>query len=384
MMFDAVFQYILITYLLSFIGAGLYRLFNRGNFNAQLQKRFLLGILALSLSLPFLIDKISGNIQGTTYQACYHDHPIPEVLFTQYCPDSGTEMQMCIEIAQESEHFCSCPKVSRENLLLYKANPTYDFLLKYKSAGKTVLYFVVFVVFVMLFVRILFLLNLVRTSSKETIYVKGKPYILLYPKGKNQIVCSFRLHKSFIVWQRYLDFLPASERQAVLWHEVSHLEQKDTWVKMFLQLLQGIWLLNPAYYFIMREFERINEFIADELAVTRVESVQQYASLLLKLKTKKELPLTHAFANKKTSQLKRRVQYLLHPQRKSFILQTVVVVAFSFIVSLALSGTAFYTMPGISKQVDKVKLYEHLLKEKRQTGKSVFCKNCISKAAFAE
>ena len=71
-MFDTVFQYILVTYLLSLIGVGLYRLFNRGGLSALLQKRFLLGIIALSLSLPFVIDKLSSNFKGTTYQPCLH------------------------------------------------------------------------------------------------------------------------------------------------------------------------------------------------------------------------------------------------------------------------------------------------------------------------
>ncbi len=383
-MFDTVFQYILVTYLLSLIGVGLYRLFNRGGLSALLQKRFLLGIIALSLSLPFVIDKLSSNFKGTTYQPCLHEHPIPDVLLTQYCPESGTEMQMCIEIAQKSEHFCSCPKVSQENLLLYKANPTYDFLLKHEAHAKWVLLLSVLLVLSLLLLRILYLVNIVRISAQETVSINGKPYTLLYPKDKSKAVCSFRLHKSYIVWQRNLDFLPEAERQAVLWHEVSHLEQKDTWFKTLLHLLQGIWLFNPAYYFLMREVDRINEFIADEFAVTQVGSVQQYATLLLKLKTRHQLPLAHSFANKKTSQLKKRVQYLLQPRRQSFILQGVIAVVFTLIVSIALSSTAYYTMPNISKQVDKLKLYEHLLKENRQTGKSVFCKNCISKTAFVD
>ncbi|OWY20647.1 hypothetical protein C7N43_00155 [Sphingobacteriales bacterium UPWRP_1] len=381
-MFSSLTQYIVITYLLSCLGVSLYLLFAKVKLNALLQKGALLGIVVFSLALPPVVDKFSSSWEGSNYQPCLHQHPIPEVLLTQYCPESGQEMEMCIEIANKAEHFCSCPRITQENLLLYKANPTYDWLLQHEQPLKKVFLALAVLLLGSLLLKTGYLYYVVITSGKKTIYRNNSRFIILYPPGQMS-VCSFRLHRKYIVWHRYLDLLPAAEQEAVLWHEISHLQQKDTWFKMLLHLLQPLWLLNPAYYFVVNELERINEFIADEFAVSKTGNAQWYATLLLKLKTQKQLPLAHSFANKKTSRLKQRVQYLLGSRRRSFI-QWALTLAFTTLAAISLSGMAFYTMPDVSEQFDKIKLYQQLNLENKKTGKSVFCKNCLTKNAFEQ
>lgn len=376
-MFSTVPEYIIITYLLSCVGVGFYLLFAKVKLNALVQKGMLLGIVVLSLTLPLTVDKLSSNWKGIEYQPCLHQHPIPEVLLTQYCPESGQEMEMCIETARKSEHFCSCPRITQENLILYKANPTYDWLLTHQSKAKMVMWVLALLLISSLCIKIAWLVYTITSSTQNTIYRGKHRYIILYP-ATPAAVCSFRLHQKYIVWNRYLDFLPVQEREAILWHEISHLQQKDTWFKISLHLLQPIWLFNPAYYFLVREFEQINEFIADEFAVSKVGNVQWYASLLLKLKAHKEIPLSHSFAGKKTSRLKQRVQYLLSMRRRS-PMQWVMAIMFTTLMATSLWSMAFYTMPDVSRQFDKIKLYQRLNKENKETGKSVFCKNCLNK-----
>ena len=75
----------------------------------------------------------------------------------------------------------------------------------------------------------------------------------------------------------------------------------------------------PLYYFFAKELERISEHIADELAVQKLGSTKTYASLLVKMKRKRNVALTHAFNN---SQLKVRVEYLLQNKIKYVIYPT--------------------------------------------------------------
>lgn len=379
-MLNAFPQYLLLTYLLSVGGIVVYLLFTLARLNARTQKRLLVGVVLTSFSAPFLLDKALGNLNAETYQLCLHSHPIPEVLFTQYCPESGSEMAMCIEIARNAEHFCSCPRISQENLLLYKANPTYDLLLANQNAITYLFGLAGAAALAVLVFRLLWLVMLVYRSQKQVLQIGKQRYVLLYPP-KSMPVCSFRLHRSYIVWHRSLDFIPTSEREAILWHEISHLSQKDTWYKVALGLLQTVWLFNPVFYFVKKELECLNEFIADEFAVSRVGNVQAYAALLLKLKTQQRQPhFAHSFAPK-GSMLKQRISRLLFPptpKRAGKALSLLFTVA----LFVSILSIAYFAMPGIANQFDKVKLYEQLHLQNKQTGKAVFCKSCLAKNAF--
>ena len=120
-MFSSLTQYIVITYLLSCVGVSLYLLFVRVKLNALLQKGVLLGIVAFSLALPPVVDKFSSSWTGSNYQPCLHQHPIPEVLLTQYCPESGQEMEMCIET--KPNIFAVAPALRRKTFCCTKPTP---------------------------------------------------------------------------------------------------------------------------------------------------------------------------------------------------------------------------------------------------------------------
>ena len=363
-------SYIILTYLLSIIGTICYCLLLRKQWSAQQQKGIIIGIVCLSLSVPFIIDSVHSN-RTTKNETCLHNHEIPEMVISQYCPASG-ELEMCYEIATRQINFCECEAVEKANLLMYKQNPVYDFLITHQS--KVDLFFLIGIgtMFVILLVRLAYLLFLIKFSQRKKVVFDGKTYTILYPK-KRIAVCSFKLWHNYILWQEDMKLLNEDEQNAILWHEISHLQQRDTWLKIAFNLMQSIWWLNPVYYFFAKELERISEHIADELAVQKLGSTKTYASLLVKMKRRKNLPLAHAFNN---SQLKVRVEYLL--QKKSMRQKKFAsFVGFFMLISIFFFSITFYTMPSIRKTMDDIKFYETLSKEYQNTGKSVFCKNCL-------
>jgi len=355
---------------LSIVGAIFYYLLLRKQWTAQQQKGIILGIVVLSLSIPFVIDGLQSNATPAQ-ETCLHNHEIPEIVISQYCPANG-ELEMCYEIATRQTNFCKCEAVEKANLLMYKQNPVYDFLITHKA--KVDLFFLIGIgtMLFILMMRIAYLLILIASSQRKKVVFEGKIYTILYPK-KKIAVCSFKFWHNYILWQEDMKHLNEMEQNAIIWHEISHLEQRDTWLKIIFNLMQSIWWLNPVYYFFAKELERISEHIADELAVKKMGSTKIYASLLVKMKRRQNLPLTHAFNN---SQLKIRVEYLL--QKKSVRQKKLAsFVGFFMLMSVVLCSTTFYTMPSISKTMDDIKFYETLSKEYQNTGKSVFCKNCL-------
>ncbi|MGB0929430.1 MAG: hypothetical protein ACPGVB_01550 [Chitinophagales bacterium] len=122
-------NYFLLTYALSVVGGLFYYIFARKNTRPQLQKSLLLSIVLLSFALPPVIDSM---LVGDKEKVCLHQNEyISETVYYNFCPAPGEEMDMCLDIAMKEEHFCDCLAVLPDNLLVYKAEPLYDFWFVY-------------------------------------------------------------------------------------------------------------------------------------------------------------------------------------------------------------------------------------------------------------
>ena len=363
--------YIILTYLLSISGYCIYRLLVYRRITSIWQKRSLFIIVALSLTLPVAIDKFNSTT-NQTYAPCLDTHPIPEVVFTQFCPIDGSEMDMCYEKAVSQPHFCSCTNITKSNLLTFQQHKLYDWLLNsIPYLREFALLFALLLIGWLLF-KILGLFYLVSTSHKEQITVSGKAYTLLHPK-KAYNFASFKLWRGYIVWQPNATQLTTNAQTAILHHEISHIEQRDTWIKIILHLLQIIWWANPAFYFFRKEFDYLSEFIADEFAAKSTGNTKQYASLLLQIKRQQNLPLAHHY-QPKNSELKQRVVNLVNPPQKLTPWQTAF---YGIIGGFCLVLATHYTLPALAYEIDEVKLYQSLANANRLTGRSLFCKPCL-------
>lgn len=369
-------SYLLITYLLSGIGWLLYKLFVKHQVAPKWQKASLVGIIVLSLSLPFAIDNSIDTVSAETTTptnpptVTHTHHKLPETAFIEYCPEEE-ELDLCYEIAIHEEHFCNCVPVVRENILQYKEKPGYDIILTYREKAKKGAAAIAGFILLLLSFKIAYLLYLVVTSRKEKLVLQQQTFTILYP-SKKLSVGSFQLWQQYIIWQKEMEQLDEAEKKAILWHEISHLHQKDTFLKIGLHLIQMLWALNPIYYLLHREFESLSEFIADEYAVVQTGNAKLYATLLVKMKRYQKLALANHF---KTHQLKTRVEYLI--QRKKRSQKTPRLVLFSLLVAASLSLTTYFAVPYINDQIDKVEVYQTLSQEKQTSGRSLFCKNCL-------
>lgn len=83
-----------------------------------------------------------------------------------------------------------------------------------------------------------------------------------------------------LFWRSDLPLTDATCRQ-IFRHELTHIRQKHSYDKLFVQLVLCLYWMNPFYYLMRRELQMIHEFIADEKAVTGKDSAA-FAAMLLR------------------------------------------------------------------------------------------------------
>lgn len=359
------FSYIFITYLLSTIGGLFYWFFIRNRMDARYQKNILLTIIACSFFVPLFVDQLPAQED----KPCLHQHTIPAYVYTEYCPDEG-ELQMCYELALKEEHFCECEVIAMENILKYEPNSMYDWWIEKRSSFNKFAIFIITGISFLLFCKLLYLLVLIVVSKKEKAILHTYQYTILHPP-KYLSIGSFQLLKPYIIWQKEMDTLTKEEQEAILWHEISHLQQKDTWLKIVLHLIQTVWLANPVFYWLKQELARLSEYIADDFAIGQTGNLTFYASLLVKMKRYKNVVLVNHFKN---NDFKNRITYLLAERQTPKKLWMIVCMSCMFSL---FSMSTYYVIPFVGKQTDKLRIYERLADESKVSGKSLFCRHCL-------
>jgi TonB-dependent SusC/RagA subfamily outer membrane receptor len=95
--------------------------------------------------------------------------------------------------------------------------------------------------------------------------------------------------------------------QQIFKHEITHIQQRHTWDRIYCQIVASIFWMNPINWIIQKELITIHEFIADEEAVGN-ENVEIFAKMLLQTHYGNHfLNPTHQFFY---SSIKRRIMML--------------------------------------------------------------------------
>lgn len=115
--------------------------------------------------------------------------------------------------------------------------------------------------------------------------------------------------------KRTWSFLDLSERDAVIKHELAHINNHDLVVTMAIKFLGDLFWFVPGYRYLSRRIDRLREVLADSYAVRSGASSRHLASALLKLKdfsdAAHEGTLYSAFFREK-SLLRKRIENLLN------------------------------------------------------------------------
>lgn len=82
-----------------------------------------------------------------------------------------------------------------------------------------------------------------------------------------------------LFWRNDIE-LDSETGEQILSHEITHIRQKHSWDKLFMQTLLSFFWTNPFFWLIRKELYLIHEFIADEKAVKN-KDVTAFANMML-------------------------------------------------------------------------------------------------------
>lgn len=144
--------------------------------------------------------------------------------------------------------------------------------------------------------------------------------------------------------------LTEDETEMILLHETAHIKNKDL---LFKVICLGVCLLhwfNPLAWLLLYEYGNITERICDEQVIytfTTMEQRKKYATLLVKMAVgDSKIPFAFAdhFSNeqKGKSKMKKRIEYIFHPDKKKAGFLTAVWLLTSF---FCVSTTFAYSLP---------------------------------------
>jgi hypothetical protein len=136
----------------------------------------------------------------------------------------------------------------------------------------------------------------------------------------------------YIFWNEEID-IRSEAGQQILKHELTHVQQKHSFDKLFIQvMLIGGWF-NPFFWLLRSEMEMIHEFIADKKAVNNGDTAALAQMLLTAAYPQQKFALTHPFF---FSPIKRRLLMLTNNKnpRFSYIRRLVVLPLLAVVIVL--------------------------------------------------
>jgi len=176
----------------------------------------------------------------------------------------------------------------------------------------------------------LFKLNKVKTLGDIDLVItnaKGTPYSF------------FR----YIFWNEAIDLSSATGQQ-ILQHEITHVKEKHSYDKLFVQLILIAGWFNPLFWLIKKELHMIHEFIADKKCVDNGDTASLAQMLLTAAYPQHHFSLTNSFF---FSPIKRRIAMLSkQPTTKfSYLRRLIVLPLLAIIVVLVAFRNKETTQP---------------------------------------
>ena len=366
-------NYLLISFLLSIIGGGLYFTLLRNRIQVLQAKYLLLCIIFLTCAVPFFIPELP-NYTAAIEKEYLFDYS--EYNQWNMVDIEDEELVACYATASNSEEQCFCEVKQQSDVLFYQSNTCYNFILACKLPVFWFFVSIMLLMFLDLLLKIACLVFLVKSPKKKRT-LGGTTFYILQPEKQLPVpVSSFSLFKHYIIADAdFENKFNKQEIEAILLHEIAHLKQRDTWQQILLFVLRIFWWMHPMYYFFRNELNRLNEYVADDFAAEHSGNFRFYAKTLLKAKEQQkkynQLSLVLCFAQ---SLFKSRILRLMQKPDNSRIPH--------FVFALSLVAVIFYStssvaLPLLHQQDISIKQYEVLKNKNRVTGKIEFCKSCI-------
>ncbi len=169
-----------------------------------------------------------------------------------------------------------------EEPVLYSSNEIVKFILPVSNENKTIQFnWVDYALFIACILAIallsILILNVIKIQllkrKCEVTRMDGFDFI-----NTNEDNAPFSFLNN-LFWKQSIS-LQEEVGQQIFKHEITHIQQKHTWDRIYCQIVTSIFWMNPFNWFIQKELVVIHEFIADEEAVGN-SNVEAFAKMLL-------------------------------------------------------------------------------------------------------
>jgi N-acetylmuramoyl-L-alanine amidase len=147
----------------------------------------------------------------------------------------------------------------------------------------------------------------------------------------------------YIFWNEAID-MTSTTGQQILQHEITHVKEKHSYDKLFVQLILIAGWFNPFFWLIKKELHMIHEFIADKKCVDNGDTASLAQMLLTAAYPQHQFSLTNSFF---FSPIKRRIAMLSkQPTTKfSYLRRLIVLPLLAIIVVLVAFRNKENTQP---------------------------------------
>jgi TonB-dependent SusC/RagA subfamily outer membrane receptor len=140
--------------------------------------------------------------------------------------------------------------------------------------------------------------------------------------------------------------------QQIFKHEITHIQQRHTWDRIYCQIVASIFWMNPINWIIQKELMTIHEFIADEEAVGN-ENVEIFAKMLLQTHYGNHfLNPTHQFFY---SSIKRRIIMLTTSKSIKYSYARRLMVLPILVIAVGLVSIKVHATERITNKVNEIK-----------------------------
>lgn len=188
-----------------------------------------------------------------------------------------------------------------------------------------------------------------KTAEIFKFIEKSERVILLMSKSTAQPY-TIGVRRKYIVFPVILEnILSDKEIRLILMHELTHIEKNDAFLKIFIEILNGINWFNPFFYKIKKGYCFWTEADCDETLNQDFdeETRKLYANLLIKvaeINVKYKSYAASFLALKKTNSIKRRAELIMKNKKKGTKFATV---AMSFMALCVFCGAGY-----VAKEAD--------------------------------
>jgi len=147
----------------------------------------------------------------------------------------------------------------------------------------------------------------------------------------------------YIFWNEAID-MTSTTGQQILQHEITHVKEKHSYDKLFVQLILIAGWFNPLFWLIKKELHMIHEFIADKKCVDNGDTASLAQMLLTAAYPQHNFSLTNSFF---FSPIKRRIAMLSKQPttRFSYLRRLIVLPLLAIIVVLVAFRNKETTQP---------------------------------------